>query len=950
MKYLCRLVICLSFVLASCSTVVAGLNFHVEVRHSYSPKSPRLGSGIALGQLVLPVHRGFQLVDQTYQPTLITFQVIDKATGKPLPGIEISSIDPNAGTVVTSKSGRFVDWAMGSGAVEIIIKPQQGYGGAVKVVTVVVGGTPKLDGGQIALEKVVTVFGDVTTADGKPALGVKLGSGFVEAKPKPGGGPNEFELDGVSPGKAYFGVFESSGWRLVGADTFEVAPAGQPEPLLHVVVVKISQISISGRILTVNGKAVDGLHLQIPLERKADGMTYMATAKAVTGADGTFSASVAEGNVPTGIKLSDETYSVQTAGSPAQQGMAWVFSDTTVNAVDNVVSGRVLDAHGQPVAGALVTDLHNTEIGDEPVVTDAAGNFKLDNLPDGEVTLLAASGGAFGSVTASTGTQLDLTLADSATLTDEETAGLEAKVAAGGIRDLLPFWPVEGEDKLLNFALRADGAAGADGTIDYSKIHGGTDLYLNELADRDPSRAAREGLALFEKSPELADNIETRFHLWRAVAQQGDAATKGKVQAQLTALTDSKFPGEPDIPYRDAKLWYQSAVVFEMLGDPTADDCLAQGAKQWARSAQPTPVGQIGPGGEISQAGQVGPALPPSQPEERVPDIQDLGRVLGYGGLGLLKRATGDWPPVDKFNACFGASETLPRTHPEQVQDFITQYQTLQADPAVAADDVAIPTSKTPYRPTSLQLLQSSMTEIWNTVAESDPDLVLEKAQTDDSMSTICMGILKRALNQNDIPRARTALAYLLKNAFQPQQVSSGMYQMGAIAQDKSGYFAALIRPIDPDWSDQWFDGYRKELPKTAQTHIPFPTAQFVYYDASHDTARYRLLLEEAWALQLDPVTHALLPGPRDIGFRPPVMKPGLSGPQPPPPGFFERLNLPRPADIAVAMTAFDPHRAMEMFNALPRRSFTTTGALARIYIALTVDSKAHPAQTVFGR
>ncbi|MDQ3815031.1 MAG: carboxypeptidase-like regulatory domain-containing protein, partial [Armatimonadota bacterium] len=77
-------------------------------------------------------------------------------------------------------------------------------------------------------------------------------------------------------------------------------------------------------------------------------------------------------------------------GKITYTGRAFVADELVLIPLSSQVEGRVLDAHGTPIAGAVVLS-PDGDIGAQ-AVTDANGHFVLKSLPEDEATILAAYG------------------------------------------------------------------------------------------------------------------------------------------------------------------------------------------------------------------------------------------------------------------------------------------------------------------------------------------------------------------------------------------------------------------------------------------------------------------------------------------------------------------------------------------------------------------------------
>lgn len=162
-----------------------------------------------------------------------------------------------------------------------------------------------------------------------------------------------------------------------------VPAAELPATGWELVVPTVRRIDVRGRVVDDAGQPVGGARVTLTgaqQERRSP-----AERELVAGADGTFEVGGLPAEAQYAAAASAPGY---LAGEPrALAPGETTFADLRLAALDQVVTGRVLDAAGAPVAGARVYVTSPLLVGG---TSDGTGAFSLADLPRGPVTLLAS--------------------------------------------------------------------------------------------------------------------------------------------------------------------------------------------------------------------------------------------------------------------------------------------------------------------------------------------------------------------------------------------------------------------------------------------------------------------------------------------------------------------------------------------------------------------------------
>lgn len=327
--------------------------------------------------------------------------VTSQATGQPVPDAQLIITGPQqtqpGGPIAPAradKQGHFkVHVLPGKNAITVTIAPV-GYLRPTKPIDITVnkGETTTV---AIPLVKALSVSGVARDENGKAVADAPL-KATIKYDPNRGGeyiqpvdtktdADGKWTLEGLQPGK----------WTLSSADDWDVtAPAEITVPgnaPVATTLRKLALLTLTGRVITKDGKALAGVKLHANLEiPEGPNSNRMDSQEIVTDAAGRFSVPRLrpDARVTFGT-ASLPGYKYLSGGKVEVQAKGLVAQDIVLLPLVGKISGTVLDAVGKPAAGARVVSPNG--IGDTVAITDAAGRFTLAALPEGNVMLVAAT-------------------------------------------------------------------------------------------------------------------------------------------------------------------------------------------------------------------------------------------------------------------------------------------------------------------------------------------------------------------------------------------------------------------------------------------------------------------------------------------------------------------------------------------------------------------------------
>jgi hypothetical protein len=467
------------------------------------------------------------------------------------------------------------------------------------------------------------------------------------------------------------------------------------------------------------------------------------------------------------------------------------------------IHGRVLDPAGKPVAGALVVELLAAERGDEPVTTDAAGNFTLGLLVPGEVVLLAASGKAFTRDKVQTGEPVEIRLEAPKPVTERQLDALSMGFWGKDITPLLPYRKWVGDDRLVEMALRLDAARAGIGQPDDTVADENVGAVLVNAVEKDAAGAATWSVQQLERFPALRTRPAVALPIWEAVAAQGDGAARDALRQALQAGQIPR-PGAAR-SVESVGQWFALASLAALLGDEKASQYMDRG---------------------LADADFLGQ-------QTLLQKADNWGRELGAGGLELLGRLDEEWPVVARLNACTAAAEPLSRFHPEEIPALLNKVAPLLGDPAVREHDADLKAKQLLWGTSSWRMTRARMACAQG-LAAKDLDAALEQAPQVAEVwmsSPTCKRIVDVAVAQGNHEAVLRAIKIC----------SPGERELRA-------YFAARVRSWDERLSSEMFAEIQSEARRSPGGYYIPVEPSCAFYLAPYEPARSRLTLEGEWA------------------------------------------------------------------------------------------------------
>ena len=253
------------------------------------------------------------------------------------------------------------------------------------------------------LRRGITLTGTAVDEKGQPAAGVTISvrnnGPNSETKVDEKGNWSlrgiDTSVDYTGKGKGVVQLAVSGEWTLL-SEAFVATPA---KPIA----LKLSHITLQTarvRVVTAEGQVVPGAIVTYQAFTSSQGDSWQDKT-ATTDAQGE---ALLEGLRPekdSEVTAKKDGYALRQKGRVARggDGILKVAQNVVMEALDAQVTGRVVDAAGQPAVGARVACLFPTDgrdLPDKSALTDAQGQFTLQGLPHGELVVGVAKGRAFG--------------------------------------------------------------------------------------------------------------------------------------------------------------------------------------------------------------------------------------------------------------------------------------------------------------------------------------------------------------------------------------------------------------------------------------------------------------------------------------------------------------------------------------------------------------------------
>jgi hypothetical protein len=349
---------------------------------------------------------------------IITGTVRDAKTGEPLPRVTLAKQGPDHPNEAeagrrTGRAGVYRVRVMpGTNTLSFWGIPDAYISTSAKYTFTLRAGETKQQ--DLTLKKGLTLHGTLVDEAGHPVreqmglmAGIYVETLFSSEKYTQSDGEGHFTFEGLTPGTKFLVVDSRNDWTLLST-------SGIPVPTsvhMQLMVQRTKHQSVTVRVLSPDGKPVPGVRVLVFPD--TDGSTPISInfgpLRATSDEHGIATLEKIPANTPA-LKFSSAVrrgYRFLSGGTVTKTDGRFTLSDIVMSPLTATVQGTVLDTAGTPVAGAQI--MAAGEALDAVRASDAAGHFALDRLPQGAVTLFAATATAFGTVTVKSGAA-DVTL------------------------------------------------------------------------------------------------------------------------------------------------------------------------------------------------------------------------------------------------------------------------------------------------------------------------------------------------------------------------------------------------------------------------------------------------------------------------------------------------------------------------------------------------------------
>ena len=469
---------------------------------------------------------------------LIEGTVTNVDTALPIADVMVGSEGPHrpsatgfAATTRTDAAGKYrMRVSPGASRVFVVSVPEGYLRGVDRVgVNLQVGETRQV---PFLLRKGLTLNGQVVNERGAPApeaqveIGGTSENGDSELHVTTGA-DGRFTLNPLGLGKHY--LRGEGDWQVVSPMEVRLPLSGN----LKIVVRKLVPVSLTGQVVTTQSLPIAGVNIQaMVIAPIAEGVGRGENFDLTTDAQGRFSISQVRPDATVQITATKEGYTFASGGQVEKKNGALQVADIVLAPLKNSFSGVVVDAHGNPAAGARV--MSPEAVPGPWVVTDVNGHFTVQGVASGEAHTLAVQGGFFGETRA--------TIPGAS-----PTVRLEAMKPAGD------------QDLVRGFAVLAEVERKSQGKDYYAR-----ESLPTELAPYDPDLALR--LVPDTKGPEhdyalagviftLAQTESTRALAWGSprLAQINDPTTRSIALSALGLAAAESNPNAARDLYRQLK-------------------------------------------------------------------------------------------------------------------------------------------------------------------------------------------------------------------------------------------------------------------------------------------------------------------------------------------------------------------------------------------------------------
>ena len=768
---------------------------------------PPTGGAVDLGDL------------KSGEGTLVTGTVVDKATRKPLPNLELRLENQK---LKTDAQGRF-EGRTGNGYLQLEILGD--YVGSQNF-RELPARSKTYDAGIIAVERGVSLPLDVRDEKGEPVLQTSLLFSSAD------GDRDYANYDGEGQ---TVGPLKEGNYQIEGNGSFEViepksakVPAfveGETPKTLAIKVRRVPQQKIAGRVVDAGGAPI--ANATVAIKPPGDEFRYR-NLSALSRRDGSWETEFAppgpqrRGNrggnadaTPSVGEVTREGYALLRGGQVAREGQSWRAAELVMARADASLSGRVSNANGDPVAGASLS-WTGAKLGDF-ARTDAQGNFELTGLPDAPLQLRVSDGPRLIETPELTpGEITGITLPTAAAgATDAETQWRE--VSANGIGGLSAFYDVLGAPRLLEAALRADQAKAKPEDAD--KIGPNLDAYLGMLVRHDGANAVRAGVALVADKDLKGAKGDGAAALALAAARSEDAAAKAFAMRWFEAQRD-EFSMQQD-GNGGVVSALRMAAVGQRLG---REDAISYRdlALVWSDRVK----------------------------ENRAYYVDDWGALLWSAGPQFFDEVLAEWPAIDRLSALSGA---VGRVESRQQGDaLLERIEKLSRDPEVIKADAERAEKQRYSESIRDRALSRGRANYARALAPLDPAAALdemEKITEGYAIQNTAIQIASDAIASNQPELARRALKLGFKDNYTNKPGASAM--------------AILARPFDAALADELLNDVRADVlpddPDRFGNRDYLSVANYAVALREGEPGAGRLLLEQEWARR-----QSEKPGPND--------------------------------------------------------------------------------------
>lgn len=317
-----------------------------------------------------------QLDLEVIRGEVVKGRVVDEETGQPVAGAVVSwgegGFAPPA-AVTTKEDGTF-ELRAAPGTVDLrVASVPKGYVRPEGQTTVPVEAGKGAEGVELKISRGVTLTGRVVGPNGQavPQVQVQTQEWQIKATADEKG---RFSLDGLTPGQSLW-VWASAPERGWAGEAQVEAKKGATEPLT-LKLGPAAQVEI--RIVDRDGKPLAEPHVSANLILSTpEGLSSHAIGAATRSEkEGAYTVTGLLGGHEYQISASAEEYEyTQTATFTLKAGEKKTLPPLQLRKADAVLTGRVLNASGRPVAGVQV------QVNEKTATTDEQGRYRIENLP-----------------------------------------------------------------------------------------------------------------------------------------------------------------------------------------------------------------------------------------------------------------------------------------------------------------------------------------------------------------------------------------------------------------------------------------------------------------------------------------------------------------------------------------------------------------------------------------